>query len=203
MTRIAIIDHGAGNLVSIERALCNLGASTVLCAEPKQVTDVDGVVLPGVGATGAAMDRLVREGLDAAIRDWEGPLLAICVGLQLLFDTSEEGDGRCLGLVPGRVTALPGRPLPHMGWNDVDHAGDPLFAGIPSRTTFSFLHSYAAVPDDPQIVIGSSEHGTKFAAAIRAGTRIGVQFHPERSAGAGSRLLGNFLAECKEASRAA
>jgi glutamine amidotransferase len=195
VTRIAIIDHGAGNLVSIQRALAIAGADTRIVESPQGLEDVDAVVIPGVGATGAAMDRLTQRGLVEPLRSWHGPFLGICVGMQLLFDRSAEDGGPCLGLIPGSVEAMDARPLPHMGWNDVETTDDPIFAGVPDGSLFTFVHSYAAVPDDPGIVTATSEYGGQFVAAVRSGNRIGLQFHPERSGTAGLRVLRNYVEE--------
>ena len=199
MTRLAVIDHGAGNLVSIGQGLENQGAEIRIATSPRELTGVDGIVLPGVGATGAAMERLRTEGLIEPLSAWQGPLLGICVGLQLFFTGSEEDGGETLGLIPGWVRRLEAAPrLPHIGWNDVRLDGDPLFAGIESGTTFYFVHSFAPVPDDPDTVIATSTYGQEFVAAVRAGNRVGVQFHPERSGPAGLQVLGNFVRECRE-----
>ena len=195
MTTIAIIDHGAGNLVSIERALTLAGAETRVVDAPGDLDGVDAVVIPGVGATGAAMGRLEERGLVDPLRSWDGPLLGICVGMQLLFDRSAEDGGPCLGLIPGSVEAIDGRPLPHMGWNDVATTDDLIFAGVPDGSLFTFVHSYAAVPDDPGVVTATADHGGRFVAAVRSGNRIGLQFHPERSGTAGLQVLKNFVAE--------
>ncbi len=203
MIRLAVIDHGAGNLVSIGRALATVGAEPVICTEPDELSRVDGIVLPGVGATGAAMRRLEATGMSEALRSWRGPLLGICVGLQLLFTDSAEDDGPCLGILPGRVEPLTGRPLPHMGWNDVTYREDPLFRGIPQGTTFYFVHGYAPVPADPDLVVATAVHGAPFTAAVRRGPLVGVQFHPERSGPAGLRLLANFVDASREEHRAA
>lgn len=205
MTRIAVIDHGAGNLVSIARGLERAGATVDVIDDPLDLREQSGVVLPGVGATGAAMKRLEVAGFVEPLHEWPGPLLGICVGLQLLFDRSQEdADGRCLGLIPGEVRRLEGAPLlPHIGWNDVTTTGDPLFAGIRSGTPFYFVHSFAPVPDDPAVVIGTTEYGGPVVAAVRDGARVGVQFHPERSADAGLRILGNFVGICAERADAA
>jgi glutamine amidotransferase len=205
MTRIAVVDHGAGNLVSIGRGLQRAGAGVVLADHPAALAGADGIVLPGVGTTGSAMQRLRSEGLVAALREWNGPLLGICVGLQLLFDWSDEHEGgECLGLIPGRVQRLEGAPLlPHIGWNDVTIANHPIFADIPPSTPFYFVHSFAPVPADPEVVIGRTEYGSAFVAAVASGNTVGVQFHPERSATAGLRVLGNFVTVCNGAARAA
>ena len=199
MTRLAVIDHGAGNLVSIQRALEVVGGRPRIAEGPNGLNGADAVVLPGVGATGAAMDRLQRQGLVEPLRTWDGPLLGICVGMQLLFDASDEDGGACLGLVPGSVRAIKGLPLPHMGWNDVWTSDDPIFDGIAPGALFTFVHSYAAIPDDPGIVTATSDHGGEFAAAIRDRSYIGLQFHPERSGAAGLRVLDNFVTEVRRA----
>jgi glutamine amidotransferase len=199
MTRLAVIDHGAGNLVSIAQSLENQGAKVMVAKSPHELNGVDGIVLPGVGATGAAMERLRTKGLIEPLSAWQGPLLGICVGLQLLFSASEEDGGKTLGMIPGWVRRLQDAPrLPHIGWNDVRLDGDPLFAGIRDGETFFFVHSYAPVPDDPHTVIATSTYGHEFVAAVRDGNRVGVQFHPERSGSAGLQLLGNFVRECRE-----
>ncbi len=204
MTRLAVIDHGAGNLVSVARGLEQNGAAVEVVTAPGGLTGCDGVVLPGVGTTRAAMERLASQGLIAPLRDWEGPLLGICVGLQLFFDTSAEDDTACLGLIGGHVARLDAAPLlPHIGWNDVTLAPDPLFAGLGSSTLFYFVHSYAPVPTKPGDAIAWSDYGERFAAAARSGNRVGVQFHPERSGSAGLTVLANFIAECERGRRAA
>ena len=147
MTRIAVIDHGAGNLVSMEQALRRVGAEPVRIGEGTDLSAFDGVVLPGVGATGAAMRTLTQRDLVEPVMSYGGPLLGVCVGMQLLFEHSDEDDNPCLGLLPGGVTRLDASPLPHMGWNEVDGSADPLLAGIGAGRTFYFVHSYAGQPD--------------------------------------------------------
>ena len=200
MTRVAVIDHGAGNLVSIAQGLRAAGAAVDIIPDPAGLTDTAAAVLPGVGASRAAMDRLTAAGFVGPLRDYDRPLLGICVGLQLFFDSSEEDVSAGLGLVPGRVRRLANAPrLPHIGWNDVVRKDDPLFAGIPDATPFYFVHSYAPVPADADTVIGRSEYGAPLVAAVRSGRHCGVQFHPERSGPAGLRLLANFVAEARNA----
>ncbi len=198
MTRIAVVDHGAGNLVSIGRGLERAGAATVFASSPADLDGADGVVLPGVGTTAAAMARLEAAGMVDPLREWEGPLLGICVGLQLLFDASDEHDGgACLGLIGGTVRRLEAAPLlPHIGWNDVAVNDHPIFTNIASGTPFYFVHSFAPVPADPTVVIGTAEYGAPLVAAVAAERRVGVQFHPERSGRAGLRLLANFVRMC-------
>ena len=204
MTRIALIDHGAGNLVSAARGLERSGAEVAIVADPAGLADCDGVVLPGVGTTGAAMARLRTQGLVAALEEWSGPLLGICVGLQLFFESSDEDGTECLGFMPGTVSELPNAPLlPHIGWNDVSLSPDPLFTGLGPSELFYFVHSYAPMPRETGDVIGWSEYGSKFAAAARRGNRVGVQFHPERSGAAGLAVLANFVRNCREQRRAA
>lgn len=204
MTRLAVIDHGAGNLVSVARGLEQNGARVDVVTEPTGLAACDGVVLPGVGTTGSAMERLQSQELVAALDAWEGPLLGICVGLQLFFETSDEDDTACLGFIEGRVAQLESAPLlPHIGWNDVELATDPLFAGLGNSTLFYFVHSYAPVPANPGDAIGWSEYGQRFVAAARRDNRVGVQFHPERSGEAGLAVLANFIAECQRGRRAA
>jgi len=205
MTTIAVVDHGAGNLVSIAQGLAASGARPVVVDTPGDLSGCDGIVLPGVGSAAAAYERLAASGFVDALRHGEVPLLGICVGLQVLFDGSEEDDAGGLGLIPGRVRRLVGAPrLPHIGWNDLDVVGaDPLLEGIPTGTPFYFVHSYAPVPDDPGTVLATAEHGSQFVAAARLGRVSGVQFHPERSGATGLRLLANFVSECRGVSRAA
>ena len=204
MTAIAVVDHGAGNLVSIDQGLRAAGADTKIATVPADLAGADAIVLPGVGSTGAAMRRLRSEGLDEALKNWEGPLLGICVGLQLFFGGSEEADGASLEMIKGTVRKLPAHRLPHMGWNDVATNGDGLFRGIPPAEPFFFVHSYAPEPSDPSIVIGTTEYdGRTFAAAVRSGNLVGVQFHPERSGSGGLRLLANFVQSTGSSAHAA
>lgn len=199
MTTVAVVDHGAGNLVSITQGLERAGAQTILASEPHQITGAHGVVLPGVGTTGAAMQRLERSGFIPTLTHWPGPLLGICVGLQLFFQASSEDDSTCLGLMDGRVERLQETPrLPHIGWNDLlITAEDPLWEGLPSHPTFYFVHSYAPSPADPRLVTAETEYGRRFCVAVRDGRRVGVQFHPERSGANGLRVLSNFLSDCR------
>ncbi len=205
MTTLAIIDHGAGNLVSIAEALARTGAAARVVDRPADLAGADGVILPGVGSSGAAMQRLAGAGFPPPLIELDVPLLGICVGLQLFFETAEEDETSCLGLMGGRVKRLEGAPrLPHIGWNDLQVLRpDPLLAGLEDRPTFYFVHSFAPVPSDPAVVVAVAEYGVPFAALVRQGNRVGVQFHPERSGHNGARLLSNFVATCREAADAA
>jgi glutamine amidotransferase len=197
--RIAVVDYGAGNLVSIGRALEVIGAEPAIVRDGHALRGADALIVPGVGAARPAMKRLRRRGMVEPIRGWIGagrPFLGICLGLQLLFDGSDEDGAVTLGVLAGRTVALAAAPtLPHIGWNTVDRAREhPLFDGIAPGAPFYFVHSYVAAPLDPDLVIAESEHGTRFPAAIARGNLLGVQFHPERSGPDGLRLLANFAA---------
>jgi glutamine amidotransferase len=198
--RVAVVDYGAGNLVSIDQAVRRVGAIPEVVRAADGVAAADALVVPGVGAAGPAMDRLRRQDLVAPIRDWIAagrPYLGICLGLQLLFDGSDEDGAETLGVLPGRTVRLAAAPsLPHIGWNQVERRREhPLFAGIADRADFYFVHSYAGrlASGAGDVVIGETTHGTTFTSAIASGSLLGVQFHPERSAADGLRLLGNFV----------
>ena len=192
---LVIVDSGGANLGSVRYAFERLGVAARVSADAAEIRAADRVLLPGVGAAAPAMARLRALGLVEVLRTLERPLLGICLGMQLLFEHSEEGDTPCLGLLPGRVTRLAGGPglrVPHMGWNTLDpRRADPLLAGVPAGAQAYFVHSFAApVTGD---CIASATHGTPFAAVVRRGRVAGAQFHPERSAAVGRQLLANFL----------
>jgi len=196
--RIAIVDYGAGNLVSIEQALTRVGASVVAARHAAALGDADAIVVPGVGAAGPAMARLRRSGLLEPIRAWlvdDRPFLGICLGLQLLFETSDEDGAVTLGALGGRTVRLADAPtLPHIGWNQVVREREhPLFDGIADAADFYFVHSYAGVPSDAGVILATTTHGRPFVSAIARGRTLGVQFHPERSGDDGLRLLANFV----------
>jgi imidazole glycerol-phosphate synthase subunit HisH len=204
VTRIALIDHGAGNLVSMERALRRTGALVSIVEGAFDTAAFDGLVLPGVGATGPAMRTLRRTGLVDSIRGFEGPLLGVCVGMQLLFDRSREDATTCLGLIDGVVRPIDASPLPHMGWNDVHHDGAEPFGAVPAGALAYFVHSFAAHPSDPDVVAATTTYGTDtFASAVRLGNVLGVQFHPERSGATGLSVLEGFVSMCRMQARAA
>ncbi len=199
--RIAVVDYGAGNLVSIDQALTSVGATVVVVRDPGEIGDADALLVPGVGAAAPAMDRLAGRGLVDPIRNWiaEGrPYLGICLGLQLLFDGSDEDGATTLGVIPGRTVLLADAPtLPHIGWNQVERLRPhPLFDGIERDADFYFVHSYAGAPADDgtgSIALARTHHGASFVSAIARGSLIGVQFHPERSGRDGLRLLANYV----------
>ncbi|MCY4370248.1 MAG: imidazole glycerol phosphate synthase subunit HisH [bacterium] len=203
---VGVIDHGAGNLVSIAQGLERAGGRVRPVTGPDGLEGIEAIVLPGVGVPGTAMARLAEAGLVEPLQEWEAPLLGICVGLQLFFDSSDEDGRPCLGMDPGIVRRLVGAPLlPHIGWNDLHFPGngtaaDRLFENIGPDATFYFVHSYAPVPEDPSLVIAYARYPLPFAAAVRNGPRVGVQFHPERSGRSGLQVLSNFVAEVRESS---
>jgi glutamine amidotransferase len=196
--RIAILDYGAANMVGITHGLAAVGAEVVVAAEPSALAGADALVVPGVGAAASAMSHLRERGLVEPLRDWVRagrPCLGICLGFQILFDASDEGDAQTLGLLAGRTVALRDAPtLPHIGWNVVQAARPhPLFDGIPDGSYFYFVHSFAPVPADEGVVLARTDHGHPFVSAVARGSLYGLQFHPEKSSGLGLRLLGNFL----------
>jgi glutamine amidotransferase len=193
---VVIIDNGGANIASLRYALERLGASSHLTADPDELTGARRVILPGVGAAADAMARLRALGLVDLLPQLTQPVLGICLGMQLLFARSEEGeDTECLGIIDERVARFPdraGQPVPHMGWNQLRLVTpSPLFDGISDGDYVYFVHSYAA-PIGPW-TLAASDYGAEFSAAVRRGNFHGVQFHPERSAATGSRLLANFL----------
>lgn len=204
MTRapmVAVVDYGAGNLVSIDQALTAAGARVRPAADPAVIEGADLLVVPGVGAAAPAMERLRTAGLLQAVRTWiaeDRPLLGICLGLQLLFDWSDEDGARTLGVLPGRTVRLDRAPtLPHIGWNQVDRVREhPGFTGIEDGADFYFVHSYAGRPADgldDATVLATTDHGQRFVSAVARGRLLGVQFHPERSGRDGLRLLANVV----------
>ncbi len=196
--RVAVVDYGAANMVSITRALAAVGAEVSVALDASGFENVDAVVVPGVGAARAAMVQLDAPGLRRPILDWAvagRPLLGICLGFQILFEASDEGDAEALGLLPGRTVELVDAPtLPHIGWNSVTLARPHvLFDGVPDGEYFYFVHSYVPQPADESMILGRTTHGRQFASAAARGNVLGVQFHPEKSSDAGLRVLSNFV----------
>ncbi len=201
-TRIAILDYGMGNLRSVEKALEHVGASATITNDASEVRAADGVILPGVGAFPKAMARVGELGLDDLIaerRDAGVPILGICLGLQLLFDsTTELGGAAGIGLLPGEVAELEadGLKVPHIGWSPVQWESESrLTEGIESETPFYFVHSFAPHPEQGDL-LGTATYGARFACAAERDNVFGVQFHPEKSSAAGLRLLSNFAGVC-------
>jgi glutamine amidotransferase len=200
--RIAILDYGMGNLRSVEKALEHVGAEASITAEPGEVRAADGVILPGVGAFPRAMERVRERGLDELVEERRAagvPILGICLGLQLLFDsTTELGGAEGLGLIAGPVSALDaeGLKVPHIGWSPVRWERESrLVEGIESETPFYFVHSFVPAPAAEDL-LGTAAHGSRFACAAQRDNVYGVQFHPEKSSAAGLRLLSNFAGIC-------
>ena len=208
--RIAVVDYGAGNLVSIEQGLTASGAEVEIARDPTSFKDADAIVVPGVGAAAPAMDRLSDAGLVDPIVGWiaaDKPFLGVCLGLQLLFEASDEDGAQTFGVLPGRAQRLAKAPtLPHIGWNQVVRRRDhPLFEGIVQGADFYFVHSYAGAPAETadHVTLAETDHGARFVSAVARGNLLGVQFHPERSGKDGLRLLANFVSLVRTGGRAA
>ena len=196
---IAIIDYGMGNLRSVEKAFAKLGADVIVTSDASIIASADKVVLPGVGAFGDCMHNLQEYRLIDVIQEVIGkgtPFLGICLGLQLLFEGSEEDPGvKGLGILPGFVRRIqaPGFKIPHMGWNSLNlKANSPLYHEMLKSPYVYFVHSYHAVPDNPAIITATTEYGSTVTASVGCGTLQAVQFHPEKSGAAGMKLLQNF-----------
>ena len=196
---IAIIDYDAGNIRSVENALNSLGIENVVTSDPAVIRAADRVILPGVGAFGDAMKKLENRGLTEVIREAaaEKPFLGICLGLQLLFDSSEEAPGvKGLSVLPGEIVRIPeggGRKIPHIGWNDLSFPKESrLFKGIPEHSYVYFVHSFYLQADDPGVVAATTEYGATVHAAVESGNVFACQFHPEKSGDVGMAILRNF-----------
>ena len=192
---VVIVASGGANIASLQFALERLDTVSVVTADPRRIREATHVILPGVGAAADAMTRLRRDGLHDLIPTLRQPVLGICLGMQLLFDSSDEGHTPCLGIIPGRAVrfADADRPVPHMGWNTLDAATESaLTVGLPGAAYAYFVHSYA-LPVSPATV-ASTSYGIPFSACVAWRNFYGAQFHPERSAATGARLLKNFLA---------
>jgi glutamine amidotransferase len=204
---IAVVDYGMGNRRSVEKALEHVGARATVTADHDRLRAAAGLVVPGVGAFPTAMARLRELGLDELLRERvqaHAPVLGICLGMQLAFDSSSEMGGDAgLGIVAGEVRRLEAgeRKLPHIGWTEVAFGkpGSPLVADLPARCAFYHVHSFAPVPAHAEDTLGTAEYGSPFVSAVQRGSFYGVQFHPEKSSAAGLRLLANFARICVEA----
>ena len=195
MREVVIVDSGGANLASLRYALERLGARAQVSSDASTVRNAHRVLLPGVGAAASAMRRLQALELVSVLRALTQPVLGVCLGMQLLFERSEEGTTQCLGLLPDtvrRLTPRPGLPVPHTGWNTLeDLRSDPLLEGVSSGSYAYFVHSYAVRAT--RETLASAEYGTSIAAVVRVRNFWGTQFHPERSAGTGAQILHNFL----------
>ncbi|MBQ5430175.1 MAG: imidazole glycerol phosphate synthase subunit HisH [Lachnospiraceae bacterium] len=198
---VAIIDYDAGNIRSVEKALLSLGADVKITSDPRDILDADHVILPGVGSFGSAMEQLKERGLVEVIKEvarLHKPLLGICLGLQLLFEDSEESVGvKGLGILKGHIRRLPegdGRKIPHIGWNDLSYPnkGD-LFQGIAEGSYVYFVHSYYLEAEDPSIVTATCSYGALVHASVQKDKVYACQFHPEKSSEVGLKILKNFL----------
>ena len=202
---IGIIDYKAGNLTSVARALQSLSVPCLVTDDPEVLATCERIIFPGVGAAGEAMANLTQTGMDRFIRQWieQGvPTLGICLGTQVILDNSEENGATCLGIIPGSVKRFPdnmadkdGRTLkiPHMGWNQVSFQWNhPVFNDIPAGAEFYFVHSYYPAPADDRCVVGWTDYGIRFCAAIAKKNLVAVQFHPEKSGRPGLQILANF-----------
>ncbi len=189
---VVIVANGGANIASLQFAL----VPSLVSGDPDAIGAASHVILPGVGAAANAMARLRRDGLHDVIPKLRQPVLGICLGMQLLFESSDEGDTRCLGIIPGRATRFTeaqGRPVPHIGWNTVQIGRDsPMLVGMGGDDYAYFVHSYALPVTSA--TVASTEYGSSFSACVEWGNFFGAQFHPERSAAVGARILQNFLA---------
>lgn len=198
---ITVIDYDAGNIKSVEKALAYLGEEVVLTRDPETILGADGVILPGVGAFGDAMEKLHSYGLCDVIKqvaDKGIPLLGICLGLQLLFESSEESPGVCgLGILKGRIVRIPdgeGIKVPHIGWNSLTYPNaGRLYENIAENSYVYFVHSYYLQAQEPQIVTAATEYGVPIQASVEKGNIFACQFHPEKSSSVGLRILENFV----------
>ncbi|MBT8049126.1 MAG: imidazole glycerol phosphate synthase subunit HisH [Xanthomonadales bacterium] len=191
---IAVVNSGGANISSVLHALRRLGADPKFTADAAEIRTADRVILPGVGAAGSAMEMLEERRLTQVIRQLEQPVLGICLGMQLLFESSEEDDARMLGIIPGRLLRLEegdGLRVPHMGWNSITNQAPDAVTEMIDGKWFYFVHSYAAPVSE--WTLSTSIHGIEFSAIVRKGNFFGAQFHPERSAQAGAALLNSFL----------
>jgi glutamine amidotransferase len=201
MSSLVVIDYEAGNLTSVVRSLKALGVDGTITQDPRVVAAAGRVVFPGVGAAGKAMATLQRLGLDRAIKEsfQKGtPILGICLGAQIILESSDENDTPCLGLLPGRTRALPlspGLKIPHMGWNRVRFLKPhPVFEGLPPEAEYYFVHSYYPAPAQESMILGLTDHGIDFPSALGWRNLVATQFHPEKSGQFGLQLLRHFLA---------
>jgi glutamine amidotransferase len=191
---IAIVDYGMGNRRSLQTALAHVGVESRVTADHYLIRSADAVILPGVGAFPEAMRHVNRLGLAGPLKELTQPLLGICLGMQLLFESSTEHEGAAgLGILPGTVTPLQSPRLPHIGWNLVTFERESVLnEGLKDQSAFYHVHSFACRPSDPADVVGTSEYGERFVSVVERGNVMATQFHPEKSSRDGLRLLRNF-----------
>lgn len=203
---VGIIDYKAGNIKSVARALDALACEYVIGASPKDLENAEKLIFPGVGDAQYAMEQMKLSGFDSFLKDkvaQDVPVLGICLGAQIIFDFSEEGDVPCLGLIPGRIRHFTSidkdftLKVPHMGWNNLQYTKKTqtgLFAGIDEGQSYYFVHSYVIQPKDSSIILATADYGITVPAAVQKGSLVAVQFHPEKSGEAGLQVLRNFIA---------
>lgn len=201
---VGIIDYKAGNIKSVERALAALGCQYIIADKPTDLEKASKLIFPGVGDAQYAMEQLKLSGFDSFLREkvaQQVPVLGICLGSQIVFDFSEEGDTPCLGLIPGTIRHFSSikkdfsLKVPHMGWNNLQYrngGSDPIFSGINDSQSYYFVHSYVIQPEDESVIVATADYGITVPAAVRKGSLVAVQFHPEKSGEPGLRLLRNF-----------
>lgn len=202
---IGIVDYNAGNITSVQRALNSLGIKNILSKNPEELKNCDKLIFPGVGDAAYAMKQLQETGFDSFLKEWNRngkPVLGICLGSQIIFDLSEEGDTPCLGLVKGTIKHFynidsslktQGMKVPHMGWNNLTFYGDcPILKNIPETSDFYFVHSYVICPENKDVIKATADYGIKVPAVIQQGNLFACQFHPEKSGAAGLAILKNY-----------
>ena len=202
---IGIVDYNAGNITSVERALKSLNIDFILSKNPDDLRNCDKIIFPGVGDAAYAMKQLKETGFDVFLKNWAAenkPLLGICLGSQIIFDLSQEGDTNCLGLIKGKInhfykidkTLEKEIKVPHMGWNNLERKnGDcPILKDVPENADFYFVHSYVICPENPDVVKATADYGIKVPAVIQSGNIFACQFHPEKSGEPGLKILENF-----------
>ncbi len=202
---IGIVDYNAGNITSVQRALNSLGIKNILSKNPEELKNCDKLIFPGVGDAAYAMVQLKETGFDKFLKEWTAagkPVLGICLGSQIIFDLSEEGNTPCLGLVKGTIkhfynidSSLKNKEMkvPHMGWNNLTRYGDcPILKDVPENADFYFVHSYVICPEDKTVVKATAEYGIQVPAVIQQGNLFACQFHPEKSGKPGLKILENF-----------
>ncbi len=201
---VGIIDYKAGNIKSVERALAALGCQYTIADRPQDLEEASRLIFPGVGDARYAMEQMRLSGFDSFLREkvaQQVPVLGICLGSQIIFDFSEEGDTPCLGLIPGTIRHFSSikddfsLKVPHMGWNNLQYrngGSDPIFSGSNDSQSYYFVHSYVIQPEDESVIVATADYGITVPAAVRKGSLVAVQFHPEKSGEPGLRLLRNF-----------